>query len=158
MCEDDFMDTADLFKQILQNNYLNINSDEQMKNDDRLRMRERNEKYTEILNVYTINVKRVLLVKLIFRIIFLIVSIGALVGTFGLFAYILWGVITQKIKVNYVETIVAVLSSMVSLITVFIVLPQIMTKYLFDIEEEKNIYNVVKQIQDYDQIIRENLK
>lgn len=33
-----------------------------------------------------------------------------------------------------------------------------MTKYLFDIEEEKNIYNIVKQIQDYDHIIRDNLK
>ena len=47
---------------------------------------------------------------------------------------------------------------MVSMITVFMVLPKIMTKYLFDIEEEKNIYNIVKQIQDYDHIIRDNLK
>ena len=47
---------------------------------------------------------------------------------------------------------------MVALITVFIVLPKIMTKYLFDTEEEKNIYSIVKQIQDYDKIIREDLK
>ncbi len=51
-----------------------------------------------------------------------------------------------------------IISSMAAMMTVFIVLPKIMTKYLFDVEEEKNIYNIVKQIQDYDQVIRENLR
>ena len=53
---------------------------------------------------------------------------------------------------------VTIISSMAAMMTVFIVLPKIMTKYLFDVEEEKNIYNIVKQIQDYDQVIRENLR
>ena len=51
-----------------------------------------------------------------------------------------------------------IISSMAAMMTVFIVLPKIMSKYLFDVEEEKNIYNIVKQIQDYDQVIRENLR
>ncbi|MCI8286905.1 MAG: hypothetical protein HFH89_04475 [Lachnospiraceae bacterium] len=121
-------------------------------------MRERNRKYSEILEAYTKNAKRVLLIKVIFRIAFLLVAIGALIGTFVMFCVTIWCILTKKVEAAYIETIVSILSAMVSLITVFIVLPKIMTKYLFDIEEEKNMYNVVKQIQDYDQVIRENLK
>ncbi len=138
--------------------YSNYNSDEELQRDDRLRMKERNEKYSEILSLYTSDVKKVLWTKFIFRIIFLVVSLAALIGTFAVFCVVLWWLIHKNVNVGYLETIVSVLSSMVSMVTVFIVLPKIMTKYLFDTEEEKNIYNVVKQIQDYDQVIRSNLK
>lgn len=138
--------------------YSNYNSDEELQRDDRLRMKERNEKYSEILSLYTSDVKKVLWTKFIFRIIFLVVSLAALIGTFVVFCVVLWWLIHKNVNVGYLETIVSVLSSMVSMVTVFIVLPKIMTKYLFDTEEEKNIYNVVKQIQDYDQVIRSNLK
>ena len=74
------------------------------------------------------------------------------------FCIILWVVINNKVEIGYMEIITSIISSMVALITVFIVLPKIMTKYLFDTEEEKNIYSIVKQIQDYDKIIREDLK
>ena len=67
-------------------------------------------------------------------------------------------IIAMLNKAGYLETVVTIISSMAAMMTVFIVLPKIMTKYLFDVEEEKNIYNIVKQIQDYDQVIRENLR
>ena len=152
------MDNAHIFAQLKQNSYSTVNSDEQLKNDDRYRMRERNRKYSEILEAYTKNAKRVLLIKVIFRIAFLLVAIGALIGTFVMFCVTIWCILTKKVEAAYIETIVSILSAMVSLITVFIVLPKIMTKYLFDIEEEKNMYNVVKQIQDYDQVIRNFLQ
>ena len=79
------MNTEQLFGQLVQNTYSNINSDEDLQKDDRRRMKERNKKYSEILDIYALNVKLVLRIKIIFRVIFLIVSIGALVGTFVLF-------------------------------------------------------------------------
>ena len=152
------MNTEQLFGQLVQNTYSNINSDEDLQKDDRRRMKERNKKYSEILDIYALNVKLVLRIKIIFRVIFLIVSIGALVGTFVLFCFVLRWVTYSEIKIGYLEYIVSIIASRVSMITVFMVLPKIMTKYLFDIEEEKNIYNIAKQIQDYDHIIRDNLK
>lgn len=152
------MDNERILAQLRLKSYSTVNSDEQLKNDDRFRMKERNGKYSEILEAYTKNAKRVLLIKFIFRIVFLLVSIGALIGTFIVFCITIWCILTKKVEAAYIETIVSILSAMVSMVTVFIVLPKIMTKYLFDIEEEKNMYNVVKQIQDYDQVIRENLK
>lgn len=152
------MDNERILAQLRLKSYSTVNSDEQLKNDDRFRMKERNGKYSEILEAYTKNAKRVLLIKFIFRTVFLLVSIGALIGTFIVFCITIWCILTKKVEAAYIETIVSILSAMVSMVTVFIVLPKIMTKYLFDIEEEKNMYNVVKQIQDYDQVIRENLK
>ncbi|MCI9141251.1 MAG: hypothetical protein HFH87_01355 [Lachnospiraceae bacterium] len=152
------MDNEHMFAQIRLKPYSTVKSDEQLKNDDRFRMTERNGKYSELLEAYTTNTKRSLLIKVSFRIIFLLVSIGVLVGTFVVFCVTIWCILTNKVEAAYIETIVSILSVMVSMVTVFIVLPKIMTKYLFDIEEEKNMYNVVKQIQDYDQVIRENLK
>lgn len=152
------MDAEKLFSQFSRNLYLNISSDEELQNDDRMRMKERNKKYTEVLDAYITNTKKVLCVKLVFRIIFLLVSIGALVGTFVVFCIVLWWAANSKIEAGDLKTVVSIISAMVSMMTVFIILPKIMTKYLFDVEEEKNIYNMVKQIQDYDQVIRENLR
>lgn len=152
------MDKENLFVRFMPTAYSDVKSDEELQKDDRFRMKERNGKYSELLDAYTKNAKRVLLIKVIFRIVFLLVSVGALIGTFTVFCITIWCILTKKVEAAYIETIVSILSAMVSMVTVFIVLPKIMTKYLFDIEEEKNMYNVVKQIQDYDQVIRENLK
>lgn len=38
----------------------------------------------------------------------------------------------------------------ISFLTVFIVIPQIITKYLFNTEEEKYMSEIIKNIQDYD--------
>ena len=148
------MDIEGLLSQFAQNTYSNIASDEELQSDDRLRMSERNKKYSEVLDAYIANTKRVLWVKLIFRIVFLVVSIGALVGVFFVFCMVLWWASHGEIEVGHLEITVSIISSMVSMMTVFIVLPKIMTKYLFDVEEEKNIHNIVKQIQTYDQTIR----
>lgn len=152
------MDTEQLFKHIAKGTYYNINSDKDLQNDDRFRMKERNKKYSDILDIYTKNINRVLWVKLIFRIVFLIVSIGALVGTFILFCVILSWIAHERTIMRSAEAVISIISSMVSMVTAFIVLPKIMTKYLFNIKEEKNIYSLVKQIQNYDHIIRDSLK
>ena len=152
------MDAEKLFHQFVKNVYSDISSDDELQNDDRIRMKERNKKYSEVLDAYVSNTKKVLWIKLVFRVIFLLVSIGAMVGTFVVFCVVLWWAANGKIEAGYLETVVTIISSMAAMMTVFIVLPKIMTKYLFDVEEEKNIYNIVKQIQDYDQVIRENLR
>ena len=152
------MDAEKLFHQFLKNVYSDISSDDELQNDDRIRMKERNKKYSEVLDAYVSNTKKVLWIKLVFRVIFLLVSMGALVGIFVVFCAVLWWAANGKIEAGYLETVVTIISSMAAMMTVFIVLPKIMTKYLFDVEEEKNIYNIVKQIQDYDQVIRENLR
>ncbi|MCI9357862.1 MAG: hypothetical protein HFH59_10035 [Lachnospiraceae bacterium] len=152
------MDAEKLFHQFVKNVYSDISSDDELQNDDRIRMKERNKKYSEVLDAYVSNTKKVLWIKLVFRVIFLLVSMGALVGIFVVFCAVLWWAANGKIEAGYLETVVTIISSMAAMMTVFIVLPKIMTKYLFDVEEEKNIYNIVKQIQDYDQVIRENLR
>ena len=152
------MDAEKLFHQFVKNVYSDISSDDELQNDDRRRMKERNKKYSEVLDAYVSNTKKVLWIKLVFRVIFLLVSMGALVGIFVVFCAVLWWAANGKIEAGYLETVVTIISSMAAMMTVFIVLPKIMTKYLFDVEEEKNIYNIVKQIQDYDQVIRENLR
>lgn len=91
------MGGAELFQQIV-HNYVNINSDEDLQKDDRYRMKERNKKYSEILDVYSENTRKVLSIKRVFRVVFLMISLGALVGTFAVFSIILGGTTKDRDK------------------------------------------------------------
>lgn len=140
------------------NNFTNISNDDQLKNSDCKNMMGRNNDYSDMLKYYTKHTKRVLYLKFIFRCIFLGISICIIVASMIMFRHVLYSAVNGGIDSSKIESMVPLLSSLVSFITVFIVLPKIMTQYLFDKEEEKNMYNLVKQIQEYDQKIRDSIK
>lgn len=46
----------------------------------------------------------------------------------------------------------------VSFASVFIVLPKIIAEYLFNTSDEKNMVDIIKNMQEYDKSLRENIK
>lgn len=44
----------------------------------------------------------------------------------------------------------AIIPTLISFLTVFIVIPKVITEYLFNSEEEKYMSDIIKNIQDYD--------
>lgn len=60
-----------------------------------------------------------------------------------------------KFDTNGITTVLATLAG--TFLTSFIVLPYVISKYLFDTEEEKHLMNVLKIIKAYDLYVRKHL-
>lgn len=56
--------------------------------------------------------------------------------------------------INIVETLPGIIAALVSLIGTFMVVPQMITEYLFNKEEEQHLTNIISKIQEYDRDIR----
>lgn len=109
-------------------------------------------KYNGILEAYEKNVSKTLAMKRVFKVIFFIFAICSLVFTLGVFSVICYNVFRHLGDDKaYNWTIVAtLLSSLVSIVTIYNVIPEIIAKYLFNIEEDKNMTKFVESIQSYD--------
>lgn len=113
---------------------------------------EHSQKYNDILEAYQKNVSKTLAMKRVFKIVFFIFSIVSLIFALGIFSVICYSVFKHLGDgKGYNWTIVAtLLSSLVSIITMYNVIPEIIAKYLFNIEEDKNMTKFVENIQSYD--------
>ena len=70
-----------------------------------------------------------------------------LLASTGFFCYI----ILHSLKSDDMErTILAIVPVVISFLTIFIVIPHIITEYLFNLEEEKYMSEIIKNIQLYD--------
>ena len=115
-----------------------------------------NESFNQLLDAYVNNTSRNLKAKLKFKIVFFIICIGILV----IISALMVGVTIYCLRNNIdKETlIVSMISSIVSFTASFIVLPHTIANYLFNTEEEKDMTELIKNIQEHDKIIRDGLK
>lgn len=106
--------------------------------------------YTTILTTYANNIEKTLKDKHDYKKWFFYVSLGILVLTFLATFGILTVVAFRDLPVSCLEWVSIVAPATISFLTIFIIIPEIITKYLFNLEEEKYMYRIIKSIQDYD--------
>ena len=125
-------------------------------NNDREYINSNNESFKKLLNTYVDNANRNLVTKLIFKTIFFIACIAILIGIFVLLCKITWFCLNNEVSTE--TLIITMVNTVVSFLSSFIVLPHTIAQYLYNNEEEKNMTEVVKNIQERDKIIRENMR
>ena len=105
--------------------------------------------YTAILDAYVDNLKKTMERKRTFKTWFFAISCFLLVSVFWALVYTIW-LSSKKPATDILEWCSAVLPALGSFLTVFIVIPKIIAEYLFNLEEEKYMSEIIKNIQDYD--------
>lgn len=102
--------------------------------------------YTDILSAYTESLKITLKRKLFYKKCVFWLS-------YALLCIFPAGFICLVFKYDFkslVEWCSLIIPVLISFLTVFIVIPHVITQYLFNAEEEKYMSDVIKHIQDYD--------
>lgn len=61
-------------------------------------------------------------------------------------------------KIDILESLPGLFTALTSLLGTFMVVPQMITKYLFNKKEEENLAKIIGQIQEYDKKIRGDIK
>ena len=60
-------------------------------------------------------------------------------------------------KIDFLESLPGLFVALTSLIGTFMVIPQMITEYLFNKSEEEHLSNIISKIQEYDRNIRDGL-
>ena len=103
-------------------------------------------RYTDILDAYTDSLQETLKRKLKYKTWIFWLSF-VLLCAFPIGFVIL---VSTKRFDSISEWCAVIVPVLISFLTVFIVIPQVITQYLFNAEEEKYMSDVIKHIQDYD--------
>ena len=126
--------------------------------DDPFGSNKRDTIYTEILTSYAWTVRVNLFLKIGFKIIFFVITVGlmALIGwTLRDVVLLCWeylqnednSVLDKKLIYNL---LIAVVPSFVSLIVAILVIPKIIAKYLFNPKEDKDMVSIVEGLEAHD--------
>lgn len=109
------------------------------------------DRYTILLGNYVHNSYYTLRQKRRFKECFFWVTITSLALAFALFFTITIIILVNNTssEVNITE-MSALLSSFISLLSLYIIIPKIIAQYLFNIKEDENMTDVIKSIQQYD--------
>lgn len=114
-------------------------------------MLEHSEKYTNILDAFITNTTNTFEQKLKFKQHFFYFSLTSL----GFVTLMFFGLSFYAITIKTDTVSVGVLSSLgttfVSLLSMYIIIPKIIAKYLFNRKEDKNMTTIIKSIQNYDE-------
>lgn len=124
--------------------------------NDREYINANNDSFKKLLKTYVENAKQNLLAKLIFKAIFFAACVVILIGIFVLLCKITWYYLNNEVSTE--TLIITMINTVVSFLSAFIVLPHTIAQYLYNTEEEKNMTELVKNIQERDKIIRENMR
>lgn len=119
----------------------------------------RNNSYSYILDSYYIHLYNTCIFKKRYRksfiIFFLILSVLIIVALLVLIFLIFCS--SFYFKVFSTEILIALVSSLISLIGSLIIIPTKLADFIYNKDEEKTISEIIKNIQDYDKEIRKNL-
>lgn len=107
-------------------------------------IRNDSQKYSKILSSYENHIKKTLKFKRIYKHFVFWVSLSILIITF--IAFFCISLFARSVFNDLNFTV----SSLISLVTIFIVIPQIISRYLFNKDEEKYMCEIVKNIQKHD--------
>ena len=143
------------------NKFQSVGSDESlMHGSDVSNLSEHNEQYTALLKAYVKdfekNSKNKRENKQDLFIIAKILLVGVPVFAFLYMAATIYFLACDKIDV--LETLPGLVTALSSLLGTFMVVPQMITKYLFNKKEEENLAKIISQIQEYDKNIRGDIK
>lgn len=121
--------------------------------NDELSMRSHNESYTKILAGYSNTLEENLTAKCDYKKWFFWCCIGIL---FSVAMTLIGSVQHLTFAIQNVISIVSAIS--VAFIASFMIIPKIITNYLFNLNEEKNMMEIIQNIQKHDLAIRKDIK
>ena len=142
------MEKQNFYKILSSENSIDINKTRELRLSDIASIKEHNNSYTELLKLYVENSKRALLEKRIAKIVFFLLNIVIMFLITKSFV-----VLINTGNINKLETS-TIISFTTSFLSVFIILPTIIAKYLFNVNEENNLVSIIKNMQEYDKHIR----
>ncbi len=134
----------------------NIRTDEELHNSDTTNLSEHNKQYTILLEAYVKDFvnnsenkrKNKLEMYKISKILLIIVLISTLI-------YLLITLFLLAFnKISIIESLPGLITVLTSLIGTFMVIPKMITKYLFNEKEEEHLAEIISKIQEYDRDIR----
>lgn len=120
-------------------------------------MLDHSREYTDLLKEYIENSKKTSVQKKLFKSVFFWVSVSTLCLSFLLFAGICIYFSLQDFSEIDIEGISGLISSLIGLLSLYIIIPKIIAKYLFNVKEDKHMAKIVKSVQKYDAKVFENL-
>ena len=133
-----------------------IPNDTVLRDSDIDSMKKHNIDFDYLLNTYVDNTRKNLNTKLELKKSFFKVCIKIMMLISILMAVVtLWAL---KFGISGVEMISVIIGNIGAFLTTFIVLPQTIADYLFNNEEEKNMVEIIKNIQEHDKDIRNRLE
>jgi Fe2+ transport system protein B len=136
-----------------------VNSDDALRKSDASSLSEHNEQYTLLLKAYVEDFKENSINKKtnkqdlykIAKNLLLWIPIITLILVFIIL------ILIASNKIEMIEALPELISAMATLLGTFMVVPKIITKYLFNKEEEKYLAKIIGKIQEYDSNIRGGL-
>lgn len=137
-----------------------ISSDEELLHkSDTSSLSQHNLQYTLLLTTYVNNFKIISTYKIKNRQEIFNIAKKLLLGvpftTLALIAIIIFFITENKLSI--LEALSGIIAALVALIGTFMVIPKIITKYLFNKNEEDHLATIIGKIQEYDKNIRERL-
>lgn len=137
-------------------NLLSVKSDEELQRGDRSSLLEHNQQYTELLNAYVKDfkknsenkIKNKQKVFVISMVLFAGIPVFSLILIAATLVSLCFGCITG------LDALPELLAALTSLLGTFMAIPKIITKYLFNKNEETHLAEIINKIQDYDRDIR----
>lgn len=120
-------------------------------------MNEHSREYTKLLEEYIKNSKKTSKQKKLFKNVFFWVAIGTLFFSFFLFAGMCIYFSLQDFLKIQIEDLSGLISSLVGLLSLYIIIPKIIAEYLFNVKEDKHMAKIVKSVQKYDSKVFANM-
>ena len=114
-------------------------------------MIDHSKKYTDILGVFIKNSKNTSRQKLMFKCVFFyfsLASLGLITLLFIVLSIILMIKNTNEVNISVLSTLG---TTFVSLLSMYLIIPKIIAKYLFNRKEDENMITIIKSIQRYDE-------
>ena len=130
-------------------------SDENLYSNDTKNMIEHGKLYTRLLDIYVKNAEITLETKRRHKEEFYHLCECILSITCFIFFSVIFLMLTEGIKSDDVSII---FGAFVSFLTVFVVIPRTIAKYLFNAEEEKYMTDIIQSVQNHDTQIRKKRK
>lgn len=142
-----------------------LSSNNQIKNDDGLRDRDINSltqhinDYDDILRNYAIHVDKTLKHKRRMKITFFAISIITMLACISIIVVFIAHLLKNSCDENFdaLNYIAPAITSITSFLTVYIIIPKIIAKYLFNSKEDESMKAIISSIQKYDKYIRDSL-
>lgn len=115
--------------------------------------------YSSLLSIYVKSTRFSIIIKNVLKCLFFFITMGTLVSVVFFFYFALKYVFVSLNKIEDINNIsiemvlsmvTVILPAISSLIVAFVKIPEIIAKYLFNIQEDDNMNKIIKNIQDYD--------
>ena len=137
-----------------------VESDEELLHkSDTSSLSEHNEQYTQLLQAYVKDFEENAIIKRMNKEILFIIAMKLLVfvptATIILMFVILFCLANNK--VNILDVIPELIAALTTLLGTFMAIPKMITKYLFNKDEENHLAKIISKIQKYDRDIRGDL-